>query len=39
MVGLRDRWERKVGLNRDAGGGEWDGWCRVSVCKRVWVCE
>ena len=28
-----------MGLDRDAGGGEWDGWCRVGVCKRVCVCE
>ena len=32
-----------MGLDRDEGGGEWDGWCRVGVSKRVcvcvWVCE
>ena len=42
VVSLRERWDRKVGeawLDSDAGGGEWEGWCRVSVCKRVWVCE
>ena len=40
LVGLRERLERKVrevGLDRDAGGGEWDGWCRVGVC--TCVCE
>ena len=41
MVDLRERWDRKVGevkMDRDAGGAEWDGWCRVGVCKRVCVC-
>ena len=28
----------EVGLDRDARGGEWDGWCRVGVCRRVCVC-
>ena len=30
----RERWERKVrevGLDRDAGGDEWDGRCRIGV--------
>ena len=34
VVGLRERWDRKVGevgMDRDAGDGEWDGWCRVGV--------
>ena len=44
VVGLRaremlERKVRKVGLDRDAGGGEWDGCCRVGVCKRVCVCD
>ena len=25
------RLDTKEGLDRDAGGGEWDGWCRVGV--------
>ena len=34
VVGLRERWDRKVGevgMERDARGGEWDGWCRVGI--------
>ena len=43
VVGLRaremlERKARKVGLDRDAGGGQWDRWCRDGVCKRVCVC-
>ena len=34
VLGLRERWDRKVvevKMDRDAGGDEWDGWCRVGV--------
>ena len=32
VVGLRETWDRnmgEVGLDRDGGGDEWEGWCRV----------
>ena len=38
----RDSLERKVGevdLDRDAGGGEWAGWCGVGDCMCACVCE
>ena len=36
----RERWDRKVvevKMDRDAGCSQWDGWCRVGVCKCVFV--
>ena len=41
VVGLRERWVMKVaevGFDRDAGGGEWNGWCGVGDCVCVCVC-
>ena len=35
------RWDRKVGevtMERDAGGSQWDGWCRVGDCMCGCVC-
>ena len=37
----RERWDRKVvevKMDRDAGCSQWDGWCRVRVCKCLCVC-
>ena len=28
----------EVGLNRDVGGDDWEGWCRVGDCMCVCVC-
>ena len=44
MVGLRERWVMKVaevGLDREVGNDDWEGWCRVGdsmcVCLCGWV--